>query len=137
MVAAAAKQLQAKLKKASPTLSTEKALILIEVICYIAFINRHYSNPPTETSLLDCIAAKRLLPCSLCPARTKRTTIFPSPPSAALLPALTVPKAAATSKVPVPRKLKVKRKEREIATTALVEFRNNVRALEQLGGKFR
>ncbi|KAJ7635589.1 P-loop containing nucleoside triphosphate hydrolase protein [Mycena polygramma] len=61
-----------KARKAAPPMPHEKALVLSETLCIIAAINRHYANPPLEITTLDCIAAKRPLPCSLCSARAKR-----------------------------------------------------------------
>ncbi|KAF8192853.1 hypothetical protein K438DRAFT_1969970 [Mycena galopus ATCC 62051] len=52
-------------KKAQPPMEHARALLLVEQTCYYVFFNRHYGNPPLETTSLDCIAANRLLPCSL------------------------------------------------------------------------
>jgi hypothetical protein len=96
-----------KPRKQSPPMPQEKALILTETNCYNAFLNGHYSNPPHETSKLNCSQAKRPLPCSLCLARSNRTLVFPPPPSSTLLPALIVHKPSATTKVATPQKLKL------------------------------
>jgi hypothetical protein len=63
-------------KKSSEAMSIVKAEFILEKQCYIAFLNRHYQNPPLATSTLNCIAAKRALPCSLCASRTKKTIDF-------------------------------------------------------------
>jgi superfamily II DNA helicase RecQ len=45
-------------RRAAAPVALEKALILTETICYIACLNRHYGNPPLETSTLDCTSGK-------------------------------------------------------------------------------
>ncbi|KAJ6481518.1 hypothetical protein C8R47DRAFT_1197718 [Mycena vitilis] len=77
-----------KARKAAPPMPHEKALVLTETLCIIAAINRHYANPSLEITTLDCIAARRPLPCSLCSARAKRKITFPIPEYAARLPPL-------------------------------------------------
>ncbi|KAJ7776978.1 P-loop containing nucleoside triphosphate hydrolase protein [Mycena maculata] len=126
-----------KSTKPTPPMPHEKALILTETHCYIAFINRHYSNPPLETSTLDCIAANRLLPCSLCLTRAKRTLVFSAPSSSTILPVLTPPSAVPSRKVAIPRKLKLKLKEKDNVTAALIVFRDKLRVKEQMQRKFR
>ncbi|KAJ6487519.1 hypothetical protein DFH09DRAFT_1339391 [Mycena vulgaris] len=154
-VAAAAKQLAApspdsadqpvqpksksprKKRKAAAPMNHEKALILVEKLCYIAFINRHYSNPPLETSTLDCIAAKRTVPCSLCCARSKRSLAFSAPPTAVQLPALIAVSVSKPCRIPGPRKLKLTVKEKKLATVSFTEFRDRLRAKLHMRGKFR
>ncbi|KAJ7885657.1 hypothetical protein B0H14DRAFT_3431613 [Mycena olivaceomarginata] len=51
------------LKKPRAPMDTVKAQFLIEKWCYYSFLNRHYANPPLELTTLDCLAAKRPLPC--------------------------------------------------------------------------
>ncbi|KAF7339867.1 p-loop containing nucleoside triphosphate hydrolase protein [Mycena venus] len=154
MLAAAAKQVQGpapppstneppkktnnKKARAPPAaMPHEKAQLLTETHCYISVINRHYSNPPLETTSLDCIAANRPLPCSLCSARAKRTIVFPAPPSAVRLPPIAAPPVVVSQKSSTPRKLKLSRKERESATAALITCRDKIRVKEQLAGNFR
>lgn len=111
-----------------------KALVLVEKRCYIAAINRIYQNPPLETSTLDCIAAKRRLPCSLCADRDEISLNFdPSPlPRGVTLPPFTpaVSKNSTTLSA-AQKKLKLTRKERKLAETALTAFGETVRIAER------
>ena len=57
--------------KAPCVLDRTKALVITEKHCYIACINACYENPSSDSSrpdlsCLDCLAAGRPLPCSLC-----------------------------------------------------------------------
>ncbi|KAF7358270.1 p-loop containing nucleoside triphosphate hydrolase protein [Mycena venus] len=56
-----------------------KTLVLTEKVCYNAVINGIYENPPLDTSTLDCIAAGRRLPCSLCATRNNTSLVFSAP----------------------------------------------------------
>ncbi len=79
-----------------------KAVLLVETICYIAAINRIYQNPPTETSYLDCLTAKRRLPYSLCCSRGNIQLQFDAPlyPEGTMLPApFVIPTIAAKQRV--------------------------------------
>ncbi|KAJ7767772.1 hypothetical protein B0H16DRAFT_337168 [Mycena metata] len=124
-------------RKPSAPMAPEKASMLVEEMCYNALLNRHYSNPPLETSSLDCIAAWRPLPCSLCCARHKHSLTFSAPPSLATLPALIAPEIAAVQKTPRARKDKLSAKEKEAFTAVLTKFRDEIRVKEQLRGNFR
>ncbi|KAJ7643002.1 P-loop containing nucleoside triphosphate hydrolase protein [Mycena polygramma] len=126
------KPTKSKRKPVKP-MEHSKALVLVEKRCYTAVINRIYRNPPIETSTLDCIAAKRRVPCSLCAARVKKTlTFLPSPlPPGLVLPPFTPP--TVTRSVPLSaaaKKLKLKRKERTQAEAMLVAFGETVRRAE-------
>ncbi|KAJ7218596.1 P-loop containing nucleoside triphosphate hydrolase protein [Mycena pura] len=101
---------RAKGAKAPQLMDASKAEVLIEVTCLNAARNRRYQNPPTDATGLDCIDAKRPLPCSLCALRHKidLSNRFP-PRSFTHAPFLTPP---APSKVPKPRALTVTKKER-------------------------
>jgi hypothetical protein len=112
-----------------------KAEFITETRCYIAFLNRHYNNPPLETSTLDCIAAKRLLPCSLCLTRAKKTLDFPAPESTPTFPPLQSVSAAKHHSTG-PKKRKETRKERESAKNRLTEFRNSICSQEHKSGRF-
>lgn len=112
-----------------------KALFLTEIYCYIAFLNKHYQNPPMQTSTLDCLAAKRPLPCSLCLARAGRSLDFPAPSSTPDFPALTE-RTPSSRMYRGPKKLKLTRNERDIATAPLIEFRNATRLYEHKQGRF-
>ncbi|THU91468.1 hypothetical protein K435DRAFT_841004 [Dendrothele bispora CBS 962.96] len=57
------------IKATSAPMDPAKALFLAESSCRQARINKIYTNPPSETSYLDCIDAKRRLPCDLCRVR--------------------------------------------------------------------
>lgn len=67
-------------KKKPKPLEHAKVLLLTEQQCYIAALNRIYQSPPLETTTLDCIAANRRLPCSLCATRNNIHLDFPTPP---------------------------------------------------------
>ncbi|KAJ6595392.1 hypothetical protein B0H10DRAFT_2232890 [Mycena sp. CBHHK59/15] len=117
-------------KKTSQPMSLVKANFILETNCYIA----HYANPPLETFSLDCLTAKRPLPCSLCLSRSSRTLDFPAPQSAPILPTL---RSKSKSKpVPVAKKLKLVAHEREAAKIPLRNFRKSLRLQEHKQGKF-
>ncbi|KAJ7874337.1 P-loop containing nucleoside triphosphate hydrolase protein [Mycena olivaceomarginata] len=77
-----------KPKKKPVPMEPARAAVLTEKICYIAAFNRTYQNPPLEITILDCNAAGRPYPCSLCIARKpKALTLLPSPlPPGVILP---------------------------------------------------
>ena len=109
-----------------------KALILTETHCYDVALNRVYQNPPFKVTFLDCIAAKRRLPCSLCAARSKRTLVFPAPllpPGMTLSPFKLPPPIDAVD--PAQKKLKLSKKENDAAESALVTFAETVRCAER------
>ncbi|KAK7031989.1 P-loop containing nucleoside triphosphate hydrolase protein [Favolaschia claudopus] len=111
-----------------------QALLLTEQTCYVAVWNRIYQNPPLSTTTLNCIAAKRPLPCSLCAKRANITLSFPSPPlpDHIVLPPFTPP--AGTQPIVLSasdKKLQLKKKERELASAELAEFGNKLRLAEQ------
>ncbi|KAJ7210266.1 P-loop containing nucleoside triphosphate hydrolase protein, partial [Mycena haematopus] len=133
----------AKPKKPSAPMETAKALMLVEKHCYYALINKHYGNPPLETTTLDCIAADRPLPCSLCLPRSDKVLTFAPSPSAIPFPPL-IPQQSNTSRLSSTpshpssrRKLKLTAKERKFAGTALKKFRNTLRVQEQLAGRIQ
>ncbi|KAF8210686.1 P-loop containing nucleoside triphosphate hydrolase protein, partial [Mycena galopus ATCC 62051] len=109
-------------KKPAKPLEHAKALLLTEKHCYNAVINRIYQNSPISTSTLDCIAAKRALPCSLCATRHKISLKFPAPslPHGVNLPPFVAPPPANASKLD--KKFKLAKKEREEAASALGDF---------------
>ncbi|KAJ7098441.1 hypothetical protein C8R43DRAFT_1168127 [Mycena crocata] len=123
-------------KPKSNAMNLLKAQFILEEKCYISFLNRHYSNPPLETSTLDCIAAKRTLPCSLCLARTERTLTFPAPPSTPNFPALKPIPVARKSTASTPKRLKLTVKEQDTATKSLKKFRSQLRQQEHKAGRF-
>ncbi|KAK6987803.1 P-loop containing nucleoside triphosphate hydrolase protein [Favolaschia claudopus] len=98
-----------------------KALVLAEKTCYIAAINRIYKNPPLELTTLDCIAAERRLPCSLCAARNNIELDFPTPPlpRGTKLPPFTAPP---TEESLIEKKFRLTKKEREECEPKLIEF---------------
>jgi hypothetical protein len=100
-----------------------KALILTEMKCYDAVMNRIYQNPPREITLLNCLTAKQSHPCSLCATCAKVSLEFPTPllPSGITLPLFT-PVIAQADSDSLPKKLKLKKKEREAAEPRLVAF---------------
>ncbi|KAJ7779224.1 hypothetical protein B0H16DRAFT_1838657 [Mycena metata] len=113
-------------KKAEP-MSLQKALFILEKVCYIAFLNRHYTNPPSETSFLDCITAERSRPCCLCVERANGTLDLPTPATASTLPALTPPEPLSVPRSAAPKKLKLTQKERDSAIGSLKKFRRSLR----------
>ncbi|KAK6974154.1 P-loop containing nucleoside triphosphate hydrolase protein [Favolaschia claudopus] len=120
-------------KKPKP-IEHSAALVLSESKCYIAAINRIYQNPPLETSALDCISAKRLLPCSLCGKRKKINIEFPSSPlpsGMTLPPFIALATAHSAPLTPEEKKLKLSKKEREDVMLALGKFAEDLRRAEQ------
>ncbi|KAF7369390.1 P-loop containing nucleoside triphosphate hydrolase protein [Mycena venus] len=113
-----------------------KAGFPMEKYCYIAFLNKHYRNPPLETTSLDCIEAKRLLPCSLCLSCTNKTLDFFAPETSLEFAAFTEPTPASSSPSTGLKKLKLTRKERDSARSHLMDFRNSLRRKEHNRGKF-
>jgi hypothetical protein len=118
-------------------METAKALMLVEKKCYIVFINRHYGNPPLETTTLDCIAADRQLPCSLCLSRSQKSLTFVAPPSAIELAPLIAPSNPRSSTHAASKKLRLTKKERALALVALKKFRNELRVELQFQTLFR
>lgn len=112
-------------------------MVLTEKQCYIAALNRIYQNPPSETATLDCIAAQRRLPCSLCAEREDLHPTFSAPPLPAgiELPLFISPPVNPIS--PQEKKLKLTKKEREQAEPALAEFGETVRRAERRNAAHR
>ncbi|KAJ7310773.1 P-loop containing nucleoside triphosphate hydrolase protein [Mycena albidolilacea] len=123
---------KSKTKRAAKPLEQEKAEILTEKICYIAAFNRIYKNSPIETSYLDCISAERRFPCSLCAARKNITLAFSAPP---LPPGIELPLFAAPPAADPPsaldKKLRLTKKECELAEAALLEFGGTIHRAER------
>ncbi|KAJ7330806.1 P-loop containing nucleoside triphosphate hydrolase protein [Mycena albidolilacea] len=117
-----------RLKKPPPPMEVAKAHILTETKCYNAAMNRIYQNPPHEITLLDCLTAKRSHPCSLCATRGEISLDFPTLPlpSGITLPSFT-PIVAQADSDSLPKKLKLKKKERKAAEPRLVAFGEMVR----------
>lgn len=101
-------------------------------MCYNAVINRIYENPPLDTSVLDCIAAGRRLPCSLCAARNNISLTFSAPalPPGVELPLFVHPPAVDPITT-LDKKLRLKKTEREHAESVLKEFGETVRRTER------
>ncbi|THU95226.1 P-loop containing nucleoside triphosphate hydrolase protein [Dendrothele bispora CBS 962.96] len=70
---------------ASPKATSDRtrAQFLTEKTCRVSCLNQIYANPPSTTSYLDCIQAKRRLPCDLCRSRYNLLDLesFEFPPS--------------------------------------------------------
>ncbi|KAJ7860963.1 hypothetical protein B0H14DRAFT_3134719 [Mycena olivaceomarginata] len=116
-------------------MSLVKAKFLTESHCYVAFLNIHFQNPPILTSRLDCLTAKRLVPCSLCLARSNRTLDFPAPLSTPKFPAL-ISSSPSKTRSGRSRNLKLTRGERETATLPFTKFRDSIRLEEHRKGKY-
>jgi hypothetical protein len=106
-----------------------KALLLIEKNCYIRCLNFIYGNNFSETLKLDCVAAKRLLPCSLCFPRSALTLEFPPSPLPLGTPSLVAFKIPVSAAV-ISTKPLLTRKERAYAEAQLVKFGEIVRVVE-------
>ncbi|KAJ7633588.1 P-loop containing nucleoside triphosphate hydrolase protein, partial [Mycena polygramma] len=132
---ATTKPTKGKGKRKPEAMNLTKARFLTEPDCLNAFLNIHYQNPPLEVTRLDCIAANRPLPCSLCLARTEKTLKFPAPPSTPKFPALKSSSKTGT-RAKLSKKLKLTRKERESASDELLSFRNSLRWQEHKRGNF-
>ncbi|KAJ7835647.1 hypothetical protein B0H14DRAFT_2590119 [Mycena olivaceomarginata] len=115
-----------------------KVLMLVETRCYDALMNKHYGNPLLEITTLTCIAANRLLSCSLCLPHSDKTFHFDAPPTAIVLPPLTSrPSPHSPTQSTSKKKLKLTIKEQDPARSTLKKFRNNLRFAEQNAGCFR
>jgi hypothetical protein len=110
-----------------------KQLLLTEPECLIACMNRHYGNPPLETSTLDCILANRPFPCSLCASRCQDTVLVPC--SRVSLPPLKFRSPPASHAIAPVKKNKLTRKERDLAKKELIAYRDHLRVREQNRGK--
>jgi hypothetical protein len=123
-----------KKKKVPCVLDKSKALIIAKKQCYIARINICYGNPPIEMSSFDCLAAGRRLTCSLCLARQGGgSLVFPPSPlpvGSTPLPVLTTHKATSLPKLSLPKKDKLKKKERVVAEKHLLNFGESIRQIE-------
>ncbi|KAJ7301473.1 P-loop containing nucleoside triphosphate hydrolase protein [Mycena albidolilacea] len=121
--------------KAPDPMGLIKAKFLTELYCYVAFLNIHFQNPPILTSWLDCLTAKRLLPCSLCLARSGQSLNFPAPLSTHSFPALISP-SPSKARSGCSRKLMLTCDERETATLPFTKFCDAIRLEEHRKGKF-
>ncbi|KAF8193978.1 P-loop containing nucleoside triphosphate hydrolase protein [Mycena galopus ATCC 62051] len=112
---------KSKRKKKTKPLEHAEVLLLTEKHCYNAALNRIYQNPPVKTSTLDCIAANRPLPCSLCAARNKIELDFPAPtlPPGVKLPLFTLPPASGPT---LDKKLRLTKKERQTSEPSFITF---------------
>ncbi|KAJ7336922.1 hypothetical protein DFH08DRAFT_964878 [Mycena albidolilacea] len=113
------------LKKPRAPMEAVKAQFLVEKKCYYAFLSSLYGNPPLELTTLDCVAAKRPLPCSLCLPRSKKTITYTAPASAPALPRLTPPRSSANNDSVQPKKLKLKKKNASQPNLPSKIFENN------------
>ncbi|KAJ7308762.1 P-loop containing nucleoside triphosphate hydrolase protein [Mycena albidolilacea] len=127
VASSSAKKTTSKRTKKPKLLEHAKVLLLTEKHCYNACLNRIYQNPPLEITTLDCIAAKRRYPCSLCAARNGISIDFPTPslPRGITLPLFSHP-LEVNSPAPLDKTLKLTKKEREEAESTLVRFGNTV-----------
>lgn len=83
---------------------------------------------------MDCIAAGRRLPCSLCLPRQGKTIDFPPSPlleGSPPLPILTPPRSTAVQKLPLQKKDKLKKSERILAEKHFADFGATIRQLER------
>jgi hypothetical protein len=121
------KKTTSKRTKKPKLLEHAKVLLLTEKHCYNACFNRIYQNPPLEINTLDCIAAKRRYPCSLCAAQNRISINFPTPslPRGITLPLFSHP-LEANSPTPLDKTLKLTKKEHEEAESTLIRFGNTV-----------
>ncbi|KAJ7721770.1 hypothetical protein B0H16DRAFT_1738054 [Mycena metata] len=120
-------------KKASAKpLQQAKVEFLTEKICLNAAVNRVFENPPMDISNLDCIAAERPLPCSLCAARNDIVLDFPAPPlpPGVYFPPFTAPTTDQHATL-TDKKLKLTQKERAEIEPRLVQFGETVRRAER------
>ncbi|KAJ7686951.1 hypothetical protein B0H17DRAFT_1203965 [Mycena rosella] len=126
---------KSKSQSKSKPLEHAKALLLTEVECYNSTINRIYQNPPLKTSTLDCIAAGRRLPCSLCATRNDLSLTFSAPPlpRGVELPPFVHPPTADPIAA-LEKKLRLTKKERQHAESVLKEFGEVVRCAERTLG---
>jgi hypothetical protein len=101
-----------------------KALLLAgaETDCVVAVTNRHYDNPPSETALLDCITANRLVPCGPCLRRSAKFLQFSPSPGTSFSPLMSPP-----SSKPNRRGLKLTRDETKLVEVMLLGFRDTLR----------
>lgn len=101
-------------------------------MCLNAAVNRVFQNPPLDVTNLDCIAAKRRLPCSLCAERNNIVLEFTAPPlpPGTYFPPFTAP---TTDQRPTPtdKKSNLTQKEREQVEPMLVQFGETVRRAER------
>ncbi|KAK0214628.1 hypothetical protein EDD85DRAFT_798912 [Armillaria nabsnona] len=103
------------------------ARVLTEKHCLIAAVNRKFKNPPPEISTLDCIEAKRRLPCFLCCKRAGIILRFHAPdnPPDTEMPE-PFPQAEVPSSTPKKRSKaapdQLKKKEKEASRERLLAF---------------
>lgn len=69
-----------KLTKKVVQMDRSKAQLLVEQGCLISLRNKIYANPPIEESILDCITARRTVPCGHCLPKSGVALEFPSSP---------------------------------------------------------
>ncbi len=118
-----------KKTKTDDTMDYAKALLLAEKVCYVAAINRIYRNPPTEETYLDCLAAERRFPCSLCCARANIALEFAAPlyPDDAELPPPFLLPAGTASSSRTNAKTSLTKKERAQVQASLMDYGSRLR----------
>ncbi|KAK6992369.1 hypothetical protein R3P38DRAFT_2570403, partial [Favolaschia claudopus] len=121
--------------KTANSMNSAMAQFLTESHCYIAFLNKHYQNPPLSTSSLDCIAANRALPCSLCLQRSEQNLDFPAPPDTPRFPPLAAPDSS-SKPANSSSKSRLTRDERKLAKKHLQKFGTRLQQLEHKRGRF-
>ncbi|KAF8056278.1 P-loop containing nucleoside triphosphate hydrolase protein [Lyophyllum atratum] len=132
------KSVQAKpAKKAVTRMDISKARLLSARGCLTALRNVTYHNPPLEQTRLDCVIARRAVPCGRCLPLTDIILEFSAPAELSPLPPFRTPRSSAApssaSSIPAPQKreLALTGKMREEVTRSLDHFRDSVRKLEK------
>ncbi|KAK7446005.1 hypothetical protein VKT23_014628 [Stygiomarasmius scandens] len=107
-----------------------KAKFITEKTCRVSCINKIYNNPPAETSYLDCIQAKRRLPCDLCHARYDLLDVsvltFPSSVGANVLAPFNIPTVSTVKRKGRKRLDELKKKEVEKVRGAFDRYEKQV-----------
>ncbi|KAJ7059061.1 P-loop containing nucleoside triphosphate hydrolase protein [Mycena amicta] len=105
-------------KNVAESMDLGKAKLLTETVCLVASRNRTWNNPPIEKTTMDCITAKRPLPCSLCSARAKIVVELPSH----AMPTKFLEPPPPLARAPVPRSQMLRKVDRPDVKIALELF---------------
>ncbi|KAJ7769651.1 hypothetical protein DFH07DRAFT_954244 [Mycena maculata] len=123
-----------KTSKSLTTMNNEKAMMLTNKGCFIAFFNKLFGNN-TPGSTLDCIALPRRLPCSACLPRFSGSLVFelsPLPSGPERLRPFSVPQPQPTTAAAYrPKNSRLMRKMRSAADAELRNFGLQVQKLER------
>lgn len=120
-------------KATKSPLDPAKVIFLAEQVCCVACENLIYDNPPFETSRMDCIQAKCVIPCDLCCIHYHiPENEFPPSIDDTILPPFIIPAIAMKKRKPRKKPDELKEKELEVVGKAFAVYESQLYAEEQI-----